>query len=77
MLESVTPPLEELGEKRGMSISKTTTAKSCTETKKKSILVKILEYERQLRAKNKQSMSEQQIDIAINKIELKKKGDAI
>lgn len=34
MLESVTPPLEELGEIRGMSISKTTTAKSCVETKK-------------------------------------------
>jgi hypothetical protein len=29
VLESFTPPLEELGEIRGMSISKTTTAKSC------------------------------------------------
>jgi len=35
VLESVTPPLEELGEIRGMSISKTTTAKSCVWTKKK------------------------------------------
>jgi hypothetical protein len=32
--ENITPPLDELGEIRGMSISKTTTAKSCKKQKK-------------------------------------------
>lgn len=31
--ENITPPLDELGEIRGMSISKTTTAKSCKKPK--------------------------------------------
>jgi hypothetical protein len=33
--ENITPPLDELGEIRGMSISKTTTAKSCKKPKEK------------------------------------------
>jgi len=49
--------LEELGEIRGMSISKTTTAKSWTETKSLSILVKILQYYSWLRSTRKKSMS--------------------
>lgn len=71
MLESVTPPLEELGEIRGMSISNTTTAKSCVETKKNC--QDQLQYQRHLKAKNKRSMSEKQIEIANNKIEQKHK----
>lgn len=34
-MRSFTPPLDEFGEIRGMSISKTTTAKSCKNQKNK------------------------------------------
>jgi hypothetical protein len=37
--ENITPPLDELGEIRGMSISKTTTAKSCKKPKKRKQLI--------------------------------------
>lgn len=36
--ENITPPLDELGEIRGMSISKTTTAKSCKKPKEKKTI---------------------------------------
>lgn len=75
MLESVTPPLEELGEIRGMSISKTTTAKSCVETKKNNCQIRsrYCNTKRHLKAKNKQPMSEKQIGIETNKIKQKHK----